>query len=182
MGNMEKEKSLFAKGEDLAKTIVHSRMALDQLRKIYQMVRVRPLFKPQPLEFVRAHIRRQITRVSGRAGFKRILELIDEYEDDRESLERILAYSILLYEFYRNEYVLNLIEEAEPLIREVLRKHNLNLYDIWPKHIRGNFVEVVVITDKHPRYMGKVIMEIRDAFRKTGKSFRFNLKIRIESD
>jgi len=177
----EKDRELFMEGEELAKIAVRSKMALDQLRKIYQMIRERQLIKTWPLEFVRAHIKRQMTRVSGRRGFNRILELMDKYKKDRKSLEQILAYSILLYDFYRNKHILDLIEAAEPAIRETLRKHGLSLYDLWPKHVRGNFVEIAVIIDKYPSDLGRLIMEIRNAFRKTGKISRLNLKIRIES-
>lgn len=181
MSDIEKSSELYAEGDELAKIAVHSKMAIDQLRTIYQMVKVKPLVPMLPLTLVRAHIKRQIVRVSGRAAFRKILELIDKYRNDRKALEEILAYSLYLYDFHRQEKVINMIESTMPIIRRLLEKHRLKLYDIWIRRARGNVAEIEVIVDRDRVDKRRIASEIRDAIMKKSGIYDLSLKIWIES-
>ena len=174
------EEELYNEGEELARIAVSSGMAIDQLRKVYDMVKVRPLIEPVPLPYVHAYIKRQMFRVRGRSAFKRILNLLDKYGDKRELIAKILEYTLLLYEPYRNKPVLDLIESAEPLIRGILRKRNLKLADIFGKLFGVNFIELRIKIDGYCHEKGPLIAEIQRALRGIRKFSNFRMRVRIE--
>jgi len=181
MNKFEKSKELYEEGDKLAKIAVRTGMALDQLRKIHQMIKVKPLVDMVSLELVCAHARRQMIRVPGRAAFRKILEIINKYREDRKAIEEILTYSIYLYDFYRNEKVLNLIEVAISDMRGILRRYGLKLYDVYPKRVRGNFAEMVIITDKPPRDSARVAYDVKKVLLKKARTHNLNLKIWVKS-
>ncbi|MBC7130573.1 hypothetical protein H5T51_05060 [Candidatus Bathyarchaeota archaeon] len=175
-----KSKELYLDGEGLARLAVNSKMSKDQLRKIYQMVKVKPLIVPISLQKIVAYIQRQMIRVPGRVAFKRILELIDKYENDRKSLEEVIGFAIYLYEYFSAYEILQVIESAIPLINDLIRRYGGTLYDVRPKHIKGSFVEVEVIVSRKPRDDWRLSSEIERVLINTSRDQGLNLKWKVK--
>lgn len=177
---MSEEENLKSEGDELAKITVESRMAADQLRKIYQLVRVRPLLKTMPLEYVQVHVQRQMVRVRGHAGFKRVLELLGKYKTNRETLERVLMYALMLYDYHRNKPVLDLVEVAEPIIQAIIKRHSAQFNGMNIK-LRGN---LAVVTVRVRRFYGSrpaLANEIQRALKEKRAFSDLNVKVWIES-
>ncbi|MCX8151314.1 MAG: hypothetical protein N3D85_07430 [Candidatus Bathyarchaeota archaeon] len=88
------ELSLKTKGEELAKLAVEHGLGSKQLRDLYKIT------KTKPLPMVEVHIKRQITRVSGRVAFESVLELLSLFANDKASFLKILWYANMLYSYY----------------------------------------------------------------------------------
>lgn len=155
-------------------------MAADQLRKIYELIRVRPLLKTRPLEYVQAHVQRQMVRVRGRAGFKKVLELLDKYGSNREALEKVLMYAVMLYDYYKKKPFLDLMEIAEPIVQGVIRRRGAVYRDMRIK-LRGSFAEVVVRTRGFHGNPRPIAIEIQRALKAKSEFSNLNLKVWIES-
>jgi hypothetical protein len=173
------EKNLKFEGDELARICVESGMGVDQLRKIYQLVRVRPLLDVKSLEYVQVYVQRQMTRVRGRAGFKKVLELIDKYGSVRKELEKILMFALMLYGFHREKPVLDLLEVAEPVIREVIERHGAEYRETKIK-LRGNLAVVAVKTWSFRSNRGVAANEIRHALKSKSEFSNLDVKVWIE--
>jgi len=174
------EEELYREGEKLAKTAVSSGMAVEQLRKIYDMVKIRPLIKPVPLQYIHAHTRRQMSRVKGRSAFKMILNILDKYKDDREAIAKILEYALLLYDPYRNKPVLDLIDSVEPMIRKIVTRHGLRLSDIYGRFIGRNLVELRIKIDGYCRDKASLAAEIQRLLQSNREFSDFRIRIWID--
>lgn len=90
---MVDERELKTKGEELAELAVKSELGAAQLRDVYYMS------KTKSLPFVEAFIQHQINRVSGRAAWEMMLDLLKDSGEDKERFSRILMYANMLRDF-----------------------------------------------------------------------------------
>jgi len=90
------EKELKAEGEKLAETAVRDGLGAKQLGLLYRLA------KTKPMPFVEAFVQKQIGR--GVRGFipdfgPTVLELLRRYEEDKASLQKVLMYANMLYDY-----------------------------------------------------------------------------------
>ena len=132
------ERKLKLEGEELAKIAVESGMGAKQLQTIYRLVKTRPL------PFVEAYIERQIGRdVRGLNGFLKALDLCKRYSGDKASLERVLLYANMLYDYFEKQPVIRLKAAGEQPIRSVVEGRGLT-YDGVSMNLHGRNLEVKV--------------------------------------
>jgi hypothetical protein len=170
----DKERKLKSEGEELAKIAVESGMGAKQLQTVYRLVKTRSL------PFVEAYIKRQIGRgVRGLNGFLKALELCEKYSGDKASLERILLYANMLYDYFEKQPMLKLRASGEQSIKTIVEGHGLT-YDGVSMNLRGRDLEVrVKVKDLHvpPKPLA---MEIERVLK--GKSEFANLNLRVWID
>ncbi|MEM2092136.1 MAG: hypothetical protein QXR59_02485 [Candidatus Bathyarchaeia archaeon] len=170
----EKERNLKLDGEDLAKIAVNSGMGAKQLQTVYKLVRTRPL------PFVEAYIQRQIGReVRGLNGFLKMLELYQKYANDRVSLERVLLYANMLYDYFEKQPTLKLKAACEQSIKNIVEGHGLT-YDGVSMNLRGKDLEVKVKVRGLHGPPKPLAMEIERALKGKSDFASLNLKVWIE--
>lgn len=113
------ERSLKAKGEDLARVSVESNLGFKQLSTIYKITKTRPL------SFVEAFIQRQIgRRVQGFDVVGEVLlELLREFTEDKAAFQKVLMYANMLYDYYEKKSEDKLKGMVEEVVKKVVDKY-----------------------------------------------------------
>lgn len=172
---MSEEKSLKMEGEELARIAVDSGMGAKQLQTIYRLV------KTKPLAYVQAFVKRQIGRdVKGFAAFMKVLELLEKYEDNKTSFEKVLMYGVMLYDYCEKVPIINLKLTGEPVIKRIVEKHGVR-YEGTTMKRRGNSLEITVKTGRFYRNPKALAMEIERALKSKEDFSDLNMKVWIES-
>ncbi|MEM0111347.1 MAG: hypothetical protein QXP86_03410 [Nitrososphaerota archaeon] len=170
----ERERELKLEGEGLAKIAVDSGMGAKQLQTLYKLVRT------NPLPFVEAYIKRQIGReVRGLNGFLKILDLCQKYANDRVSLERVLLYANMLYDYFEKEPTLKLKAACEKTIKNIVERHGLT-YGGVSMNLYGKDLEMKIRVKGLHGPPKPLAMEIEHALKGIGELANLNLKIWIE--
>lgn len=170
----DKERRLKLEGEELAKITVDSGMGAKQLQTIYRLVKTRPL------SFVEAYIKRQIGReVRGLNGFLKMLELCQKYINDKASLERVLMYANMLYDYFEKQPTLKLKAAGEESIKSVVEGHGLT-YEGTSMDLRGRELEVRVKVKGLHGPPKPLAMEIERVLKSKNVFANLNLRIWIE--
>jgi len=172
---MSEEKSLKSEGENLAKVAVDSRMGAKQLQTLYRLVKTRPL------AFVEAFVKRQIGRgVSGYNGFVKVLELLEKYEGERSSLEKVLMYAVMLYDYCEKEPTMKLKSVADPIVRRIVEEKGCN-YNGVDMDFQGRKLRVNVIVRRFHGNPKALASEIESALKAKEEFSSLNLRVWIES-
>jgi hypothetical protein len=180
----EKEKKFKIEGEELARAAVDSRMGSKQLQTIYNLVKIKPLpFKIKPLTFVETYIQRQISRalngrVEGYAGFIKALELLRKYGNDREALEKILMYAVMMYDYIEKEPIMKLRVAGEPMIRRVVERWRSTFIGMDMK-LHGKNLDINVYVDKY-RNPKDLVTDIEKALKSKEEFSSLNLRVWIK--
>lgn len=172
---MSEEKNLKLKGEELAKIAVESGMGAKQLQTIYKLLRTRPL------PFVEAYVQRQIGRdVKGLAGFNKVLEFLKEFESKKASLERVLMYAVMLYDYYEKEPIMKLKAAGDPVIRRVVEGRGFVFEDSRMK-LYGKNLDVNVKVKMFHGNPKALAADIEKALKSREEFSSLSLKVWIES-
>jgi len=115
---MMNEKDLKEKGEELAKMAVEGGLGSKQLKTLYKLA------KTKPVPFIEAFVKRQIGRnVDGFDSFgQAMLELLSECTDDKSSLQKILMYANMLYQYTERQATMGLKEEVEQVVKPIVEE------------------------------------------------------------
>jgi len=115
---MRREKDLKEKGEELAKIAVEWGLGYKQLKTLYKLA------KTKPVPFIEVFIKRQMGRnVDGFNSFGQpMLELLSEYADDKSSLQKILMYANMLYQYIERQATMGMKEEIEPIVKQIVEE------------------------------------------------------------
>ena len=115
MMNRMKEKNLKEKGKELAKIAVKDGLSSKQLITLYKLA------KTKPVPFIEAFIMRQMGRnVEGFDSFgPPSLELLNEFADDKASLQKTLMYANMVYPYAEKQATMELKEEIEPVVKQI---------------------------------------------------------------
>lgn len=181
----DKERKLKTEGEKIARVAVDARMGSKQLQTIYNLVKIKPLpFRTKPLTFVETYVQRQIgralnRRVDGYAGFVKTLELLRKYWNDRESLEKILMYAVMMYDYVEKEPIMRLIVSGEPIIRRVVERWGSTLVDVDMRLHRKN-LDIIVYVDRY-RNPRDLAIDIERALKDKEEFSNLNLRVQIKS-
>jgi hypothetical protein len=156
---MLSEREIKEKGEELAKIAIKDRLGSKQLTTIYRLAKTRPM------AFVQAFIQRQIGR--GVIGYSSVgpwlLKLIENLGEERMLIERILMYSVMLYDYHERLPLLKLEESIEPVVREVVERYGFKGLEV--KSERGTLVLAVKLESfrEDPKILAS---EIQDRIRR----------------
>jgi len=169
------ERSLKLKGEELARIAVSSGMGAKQLQTIYKLTKTRSL------AFVEAYVQRQIGRgIGGLAGFRKILESLQEYGDNKGAFERVLMYAVMLYDYVEKEPVMELKEVAEPIVKRVVERYGAR-YRGLSMNLSGKDLQIDVDTWRsfhgNPKSLAR---EIEQELRNRDVFANMNLRIWIK--
>ena len=149
------EEALKELGEELARAAVDSEMSASQLQTIYRLV------KTKPLAYVEAHLKRQLSRVDlGKAGFKKALDILGDYRADKTSLEKIMMYAVMLYDYLRRKPEIDLEVAAEPIIRRILNQRGC-AYKGLKIELSGGTCRIEVKTSHFHGHLGQLAREIK---------------------
>jgi len=172
---MSEEKNLKMEGEELARIAVNSGMSAKQLQTIYRLAKTRPL------PYVQAFVKRQIGRdVKGFAGFMKVLELLEKYENSEGSFGKVLMYAVMLYDYCEKEPTISLKLVGEPVIREIIERRGAS-YDGVSMRFQGNLLEINVKTRRFYGNRKSLAMEIEKALKAKEEFSNLNLRVWIES-
>lgn len=170
----EKERELKMRGEEIAEIAVNFGMGAKQLQTIYRLVKTRPL------PFVEAFIERQIGRgLRGLPAFMKIHELCKEHQNDKASLERILMYAVMLYDYFEKRQVLELRAMGEPVVKRVVEGRGL-IYDGISMNLRGRELEIRVRVRNYYGPPKPLAVEIERALKSRGEFASLNLRVWID--
>jgi len=113
---MMNEKDLKEKGEELAKIAVEGGLGSKQLKTMYKLA------KRKPVPFIEVFVKSKIGRnVVGFDSFgPAMLELLSECADDKPSLQKILMYANMLYQYIERQATMGLKEEIEPVVKQLV--------------------------------------------------------------
>jgi len=168
------EETFYRVGKDLAKTAVDSDMGAKQLQTIYQLAKTRPL------AFVKAHLQRQMGRdIPGKAGFKKALEILEKYIDDKAGFEKSMMYAIMLYDHEKRKPSIELELAAEPIVKRVLNSRGIE-YDGLTIDLSGRNCRVDVKTRRFHGSPKQTSMEIERELRRNEKFSGLNLNVWIK--
>jgi len=172
---MSEEKILKTEGEELAKVAVDSQMGSKQLQTLYRLVKTRPL------AFVEAYVKRQIGRVvRGYNGFVKMLELLEKYEGDKASLEKVLMYAVMLYDYCEKEPTMKLRSVADPIVKRVVERQGCN-YNGVDMDFQGRNLNVNVYVHGFHGNPKALALEIEKALKAKEEFSSLNLRVWIES-
>lgn len=180
----EKERKLKLEGEDLARIAVDARMGSKQLQIVYNLVKTKPLpFRTKTLTFVETYVQRQIgralsRRVEGYAGFVKTLELLRKYWSDREALEKILMYAVMMHDYVEKEPIMKLMVAGEPVIRRVVERWGSTFVDM-DLRLHGKNLDVNVYVDRY-RNPKDLATDIERALKSREEFSNLNLKVWIK--
>ena len=170
------EEALKSIGEELARVAVDSNMGAKQLQTIYRLV------KTKPLAYVEAHLKRQLGReILGKAGFKKTLEILRDYRDDRAALEKTLMYANMLYDYVRRKSAIDLEVSVEPIIKRVLSRSGVEYRGVRIE-LSGSNCRIEVKTARFYGNPGQLAGEIRKELSRNEKFSGLNLNLRIKWD
>jgi len=172
---MSEEKNLKEIGEELARVAVSSGMGAKQLQTIYKLT------KTKSMVYVQAYLKRQIGRgISGLTGFKKVVDLLEEYEDNKGAFQRIIMYAVMLYDYIEKEPVIDLTIVAEPIVKRVIERHHA-VFDGVTIKLTDDTAYINVKTKR--RFHGNpkaTAMEIERELKRRSEFSNLNLKIWIE--
>jgi len=168
------EEALKSLGEELARVAVDSGMSVKQLQTIYRLI------KTKPLVFVEAHLKRQLSRVDlGKAGFRKALDIISDYRADRTSLEKIMMYAAMLYDYIRRKPEIDLEVTAEPIVKRILRQHGWD-YRGLKIELSGGTCRIEVKTARFRGSPGQLARKIKLELSRNERFSKLNLNVRIK--
>ena len=168
------EEALKELGEELAKAAVDSEMSAKQLQTIYQLV------KTKPLAFVEAHLKRQLSRVDlGKAGFRKALDILMDYRADKTSLEKIMMYAAMLYDYVRRKSEIDLEVAAEPIVKRILSQRGWG-YRGLKIDLSGGICRIEVKTAHFRGHPGQLAREIKLGLSRDKRFSGLNLNVRIK--
>jgi len=171
---MSEEKNLKLEGEELARIAVDSGMGAKQLQTIYRLVKTRPL------AYVQAFVQRQIGReIKGFAGFMKLHELLQKYEDDKGAFEKVLMYATMLYDYYEKEPVIELKTVGEPIVKRVVEGRSF-VYGGVSLRLSGRNLELTVKVGRFHGNPKTLAMEIEQALKKRKEFSDLNLRVWIK--
>ncbi|MCS7119660.1 MAG: hypothetical protein NZ952_00395 [Candidatus Bathyarchaeota archaeon] len=171
---MSEEKIFKAEGEDLAKVSVNSGMGAKQLQTVYRLI------KTKPLPYVQAYIKRQIGRdVKGFEGFSKMLDLVEKYEEDRSSLEKVFMYAVMLYDYIEKEPILGLKAIAEPVIRRIVERRGAELQEV-KMSLRGKSLELNVKISRFNENPKLLALEIQNSLKSSPEFSSLDLRVWID--
>ena len=163
-------------GEELTNAAVDSDMAAKQLQTIYQLV------KRKPLAFVETHLKRQMSRdIPGKAGFKKALEILNMYRDDKASLEKTLMYADMLYDYVKRKPAIDLEVSAEPIVKRVLNRRGIG-YGGLTADISGGSCRIEVKAGRFHGSPKQLSMEIMRELKNNEKFSGLNLSVWIKME
>lgn len=172
---MSEEKKLKQEGETLAKVAVDSGMGANQLQTVYKLV------KTKPLAFVQAFVKRQIGReVKGCAGWMKLLKLVERYEEKKGTLERVLMYSVMLYEYCEKEPIMALQSVGDPLIRSIVENHGLEYHGVTME-LQENTLRIIPKVRRLHGDLKKLVANIEQALKDKEGFSNLYLKVWIEA-
>lgn len=157
---MSEEEIFYDEGDTLARLAVENGLAAKQLRALYTLsVTSSPVY-------LKAVVRGQIgDRVRGFYGpfGNKILSLIEKYSDKR-SLNRILEYADLLYDYYK-EMISMLVTDKEimPIIQPILKEYGLQGVRI---SVGGEGLLIYIKLKTYPRDRGILVSKLNAEIRK----------------
>jgi len=115
---MLSEKELKDKGEEIAQAAIDVGVAFNQLKMLYKLA------KTKPVPFLEAFVKRQMARnVVGFDSFGPvILELLEECTENKMTIQKILIYANMLYQYIERKDIMELKQEIEPVIRRIVER------------------------------------------------------------
>jgi len=163
---MTEEKELKKEGEELAKLAVESGMGSKQLQVIHKLVKTRSM------PFVQAFIQKQIGRgVRGLSAFAKILQLSQEYEDNKGVFEKILMYAVMLYDYFEAAPTMKLRIASEGIVKDVVASQGF-VFEGLEIESAGNRVDIRVNIRGFHGNRKALAMEIEKALKSKVEGFR----------
>jgi len=174
VSKLAEEKNLKKEGEELAKIAVENGLGSKQLALLYRLAKIKPL------PYVEAFVEKQMgRRVRGYIPFGRhVLELLEKYGERKASLQRIIMYANMLYDYYESLPHIGVQDAIEPIIKGITERYGYDGIELSP---RRDYTELRVrLTDfrGNPKILASQIME------KIGENVpeasKLNLRVWIE--
>ena len=152
---MSDEIDLKKKGEELARIAVENNLGSKQLTTLYGLA------KTKPIPYVEAFVEKQMgRRVRGYLPFgRRVLKLLENYSERKASLQRILMYANMLYDYYENLPYMEVQDAIEPIVKGITERYGYDGIELNPR--RGYMELRVRLRDfrGNPKILASQILE-----------------------